>query len=255
MLSESRDARIRAYWEDPASESMYDKYLAALEAEMIARHVRPEDRVLDLGCGDGTGSQACRGRCASYVGLDRSQTMLTRFATREVGSLLIQGDLRALPVPRVNRPVFTSVLTQRALINLPDAAAQEEVLRRLPDLLTDGGRLLLCEAFHEGVERLNALRVHLGCELISPKWHNVHLDRTLTARVLGGRMDLIAEEDLSVYYLLTRVVHQALVGDAVPKWDSPINRIAFEIARSGEAPAITGYSTIVLQVWQGQDAE
>jgi hypothetical protein len=112
------------------------------------------------------------------------------------------------------------------------------------------GRLLICEAFREGVERLNALRVHLGCDPISPKWHNVHLDRALTARALESTLDLTAEEDLSVYYFLTRVVHQALVGKSSPKWNSPINRIAFQIATSAEAPLITGYSTIALQVWQ-----
>jgi SAM-dependent methyltransferase len=232
---------------------MYDQYLATLEAEMLARHIGPEDLVLDLGCGDGTGSQAYRRRCRAYVGLDRSRMMLARFAEREPDCDLVRADLRALPVGHGSRPTFTVVLTQRALINLPDAAAQDAVLRRLPALLHPGGRLLICEAFREGVERLNALRVHLGCEPISPQWHNIHLDRALTARALEDRMDLIAEEDLSVYYFLTRVVHQALAGEAYPRWDSLLNRIALEIARSEKAPPLSGYSTIVLQVWRARD--
>ena len=253
MIDEERDVRIRAYWEDLRTESMYDGYLAMLEARMLARYVRAGDTVLDLGCGDGTGSRIYRRRCRSYVGLDRSKSMLARFMKREPGCRLIRGDLRALPLPRACEARFTTVITQRSLINLPDAAAQEKVIGELPGLLQPHGRLLLCEAFREGVEHLNALRVHLGCDPILPKWHNVHLDRALTTRALGSTLDLAVEEDLSLYYLLTRVVHQALIGKSSPKWDSPINRIAFQIANSAEAPLLTGYSTIVLQVWQRRD--
>jgi hypothetical protein len=63
-------------------------------------------------------------------------------------------------------------------------------------------------------------------------------------------MHLEKEEDLSCYYFLTRVVHQALVGEAVPQWNSPINRIAFKIAKSGKTPDFKGFSTIMLQIWR-----
>ena len=255
MIDDIRENRIRAYWEDPDTVSMYDEYLATLEAEMVAGHVRPDDHLLDLGCGDGTGSRFLRQRCRSYVGVDLSRRMLSRFALREPGWPLVLADLRALPFGRATRWPFTAVVAQRVLVNLPNAATQEAAIRRLASWVPPGGRLLLCEAFREGVERLNALRTHLGCKPLAPAWHNVHLDRATTARALAGTMDLVIEQDLSVYYFLTRVVHQALVGDAYPEWNSPINRIAFQIARSPEAPAIAGYSTILLQVWQARSIE
>jgi SAM-dependent methyltransferase len=252
MTLHDDDTKIRAYWEDPETPSAEDGHLATLEAEMLARHVGEHDVVLDLGCGDGTGTPAFRQRGDGYVGFDRSATRLAAFAAREPGTRLVRADLRALPLAGSSR--FGVIISQRALINLPSVAEQEDVLRALPDLLVPGGRLLVCEAFREGLEGLNALRAHLGSPPIPPRWHNIHLDRELTARVLGSSMDLVAEEDLSIYFFLTRVIHQALVAPEAPAWDSRFNRIAVEVARSSDAPPMHGYSTILLQVWRRPSA-
>lgn len=252
-MPEDRDSRIWAYWEDPETQSMEDQYLASLEAEMLARHIREDDVVLDIGCGDGTGSQVYRKHCRRYVGLDRSVTRLANFASREPGCILIRGDLRFFPF-KFSTGHFTAVISQRSLINLPDRATLEEVLRQASSLVLPGGRFLICEAFQEGLDKLNALRTRLGSKPIQPKWHNIYLDRDLTNRVLGVMgLELVEEEDLSVYYFLTRVVHQALVGKTVPVWDSPMNKIAYEIARSRESPSFKGLSTIILQVWRKRE--
>jgi SAM-dependent methyltransferase len=204
-----RDQKISAYWEDPQTSSMNDKYIATLETEMIRRHMPADARVLDLGCGDGSGSAGYRSGVGVYFAMERSWKMIREFQTREGGIPLVRGDLRALPFSRHPKDLFQVVITQRALINLPDKAAQEEVLALLPDLIQPGGLLLLCEAFREGSENLNALRQHLGYDPIPPRWHNVHLTHPLVENMLAGRMELIAEEDLSTYFFLTRVVNQA----------------------------------------------
>lgn len=250
MNPNSRDRKIQAYWEDPASESMYDRFLAALETNMLTKYVWPGDRLLDLGCGDGTGSQPLRDTADSYVGLDRSSRFLRQFKDREPQTRLLQGDLKALPMVPAGKSHFSVILSQRALINLPDAESQRAVLESLPDLLEPGGKLLLCEAFREGLENLNTLRVSLGSKPIQERWHNVFLERTVTEEALRKKMVLQKEEDLSWYYILTRVFHQALVGDQVPEWDSAINHTAYRVALSADRPALFGYSTIVLQVWE-----
>ena len=175
--------------------------------------------------------------------------MLKVFSEREPGLPLARCDLRFLPIsPRQALP-FTVVITQRSLINLPDAESQEAVLRQLPAFLHPGGRLLLCEAFRDGAENINALRTQFGYKAIPARWHNVHLERALTQRVLAGEMDLEAEEDLSMYFFLTRVVKQLINGDVALGWDDPFNKMAFELARSPHSPRFKGYSHISLQVW------
>jgi len=250
-MTEDRDAKISAYWEDPKTSSMNDRYVATLETEMISRHILPEERVLDLGCGDGTGSQGYRAsHTGGYIAMERAWKMLGEFTKREPGLALLRGDLRALPFSRAPEHLFPVVITQRALINLPDETAQEAVLNSLPGLVMPGGKLLLCEAFREGAENINILREHLGYPAIPARWHNVHLTHALTQRVLGDRMELTAEEDLSMYFFLTRVVNQALSGNVPLDWDRPFNKVAFDIARSGLGPVFRGWSHITLQVWK-----
>lgn len=248
-MSDERDEKISAYWENYTTTSMNDTFVATLETEMISRHILPNDIVLDLGCGDGTGSIGYRKNITGYVGFDRSAKMLKVFADRESGQMLGRADLRAIPLsPDLDLP-FSVVITQRSLINLPDEASQEMVLKQLPSFLRPGGKLLICEAFRDGAANLNALRTEFGFNAIPARWHNVHLERSLTERMLRSEMELSAEEDLSMYFFLTRVVKQIIHGDVQLDWNDPFNKMAFELARSQFAPKFQGFSHISLQVW------
>ncbi len=249
-MIDERDEKIRAYWEDPKTGSMNDRYVATLETEMLARHIHPEDSVLDLGCGDGSGTTGYRSYVKRYVGLERSWKMLSEFHSKSPKQELARGDLRSLPFSPEAGQGFSVIVTQRALINLPDAESQEEVLQQLPGLLRPDGKLLLCEAFRDGAENINKLREHLGYDAIPARWHNVHLEKSLTKRVLSPELTLVVEEDLSTYFFLTRVVNQALNGPGPIDWDRPFNKIAFDIARSGLGPQMKGFSHISLEVWE-----
>ena len=250
-MSDERYVQIQAYWEAYNTTSMNDTFVATLETEMLSRYIGAEDTVLDLGCGDGTGSQGYRKLCPHYTGIDRSMKMLNTFAGREAGQKLVRSDLRDLPLSPKNRS-FSVVITQRSLINLPDAESQEIVLEQLPHYLQPGGRLLLCEAFRDGAENINALREEFGFAKIPPRWHNVHLERALTQRVLGSQLTLVAEEDLSLYFFLTRVIKQIINGAVQLDWNDPFNKMAFDLSRSANAPKFRGFSHISLQVWQKQ---
>ena len=78
-MDNDRDDKISAYWEDSKTSSMNDKYIATLETEMIRSHIRRGERVLDLGCGDGTGSAGYRVGVGAYFALERSWKMLREF--------------------------------------------------------------------------------------------------------------------------------------------------------------------------------
>ncbi len=248
-MSDESDGQIQAYWENYNTTSMNDTFVATLETEMLARYIEADDTVLDLGCGDGTGSQGYSKTCRLYTGIDRSMKMLNTFSNREPGKKLVRSDLRDLPLSPTIRS-FSVVITQRSLINLPDAESQEIVLKQLPHYLHPGGRLLLCEAFRDGAENINALREEFGFSKIPPRWHNVHLERALTQRVLGSQLTLVAEEDLSLYFFLTRVVKQIINGAVQLDWNDAFNKMAFDLSRSKNAPKFGGFSHISLQVWQ-----
>ena len=93
-MSDERDVQIQAYWENYNTTSMNDTFVATLETEMLARYIGPDDSVLDLGCGDGTGSQGYRKICPHYSDIDRSMKMLNTFTNREPVKKLVRSDLR-----------------------------------------------------------------------------------------------------------------------------------------------------------------
>jgi trans-aconitate methyltransferase len=96
-------------------------------------------RVLELGCGNGDLYPYFRDRCSSYVGLDLSEAMIAKFASRWPDVELICGD--ASEIPGVDRGcdfVFSNTLAQSL-----DSNMLRRNLQRTHELLGAGGSCLL----------------------------------------------------------------------------------------------------------------
>jgi len=125
----------------------YDRH-AALEQEVGRRllercdfHSETPQRILDLGCGTGVGSQALKQkfRRAQVIGLDSAQAMLRHMRRRS--SLLkplrpVCGDAAQLPFAN---DAFNLVFSSLAICWLPDLSLLFDELRRV---LRPGGLLL-----------------------------------------------------------------------------------------------------------------
>lgn len=220
------------YWEQPFVKSMSDFRISRLESNAISQYISESDDVLDIGCGDGEGSFTYRDKCKSYTGIDRSLEMLSRF---QGNYLLLQEDIAELP----ELGKFSVVVSQRCIINLEKN--QEKVLSNLKKY---SNKIILCEAFQDGYDKINFLREILGCSKINKRWHNDYLTDDFVKHCLKGYV-LKSEKDFSVYYLLTRVLHSALTDN--PKTESKFNEFA-EILQNHID--LKGISTIKVQLWQ-----
>ncbi|MBC7224958.1 MAG: methyltransferase domain-containing protein [Anaerolineae bacterium] len=111
--------------------------------------VRPGDRVLDVGCGDGHLAALCAGRGAQVVGVDISRAMLEEAARRlEAQGLtgqvrLVEGDAAhlesLLPGQQFDLIAFSLVLSE-----MGDAQARQ-ALAAARSLLAPGGRLVVVD--------------------------------------------------------------------------------------------------------------
>jgi SAM-dependent methyltransferase len=130
----------------------YARRLAFLLAE-----VRPGDRALDLGCGDGRFTAALAGAGARVVGVEVAQAAVERARAREPDL-----DLR---LARIDRPLplddgsFDLVWASEVIEHIADTARWLSEVRRV---LAPGGRLLLTTPAHgrvrvalAGVERFS----------------------------------------------------------------------------------------------------
>ena len=134
-----------AYYGDLYLDSVADLLtpaLSAAEAEVVAGllALRPEERALDLACGQGRHLRALAGR-ARIVGLDRNGDYLSR--ARGAGAGLVRGDLRSLPF---RDGAFDAAFSWYASLFMWDDAANLAALREAARVVRPGGRLLVHHA-------------------------------------------------------------------------------------------------------------
>lgn len=104
--------------------------------------LRPGERVLDVGCGDGAFTEAAARLTSDVIGLDESPAMLEAGAARLKGIPglhWVRGDATALPFPD---KTFDAVMAVAMLGMLP---APERMVGEVWRVLKPGGRLVLAD--------------------------------------------------------------------------------------------------------------
>ena len=122
----------------------YDAFVAEtfwptrLQRQFLDRlGLSPADRVLDIGCGTGVTTRAVSERAASVVGVDHSQSQLTRATRKGLDAALVRADAESLPFPD---DAFDAVVSVGTIIYLPDPVAALDEARRVT---RPNGRILV----------------------------------------------------------------------------------------------------------------
>jgi SAM-dependent methyltransferase len=114
---------------------MLDGRSAAVSAGFLLPMLRPEMRLLDVGCGAGAITAGLVAGVAEVVGIDASAAELERARGRVPAGTFVQADAEALPFEDAS---FDAALAHALLEHLPDPAAALAELRRV---LRPGGVL------------------------------------------------------------------------------------------------------------------
>jgi SAM-dependent methyltransferase len=217
-----------------------------LEIEAITRSLtaRPPGCLVDLGCGNGYTliSLAKELEDWNLTGVDFSQVLIGGAArlleqnARELVSTpaFARADaveyVRGLPAQSVD--VF---VTERFLLNLPDAATQREVIRNMHRALRPGGLLLMCEGSMEGFRGLNRMRTAMGlAPILETSADNLSAIRFEDEEIESFAckeldFSLLDKAGFSTFFVISRVLHPALVAPQAPKFDARINTLAREL--------------------------
>lgn len=131
------DASAQAWITDMGERGDYGRRYV-LDAPMLARAtMRPQDRVLDVGCGEGRFCRLLGDRGFDCTGLDPTEALIGRARARDP-----QGDYRigrAEDMP-FETGAFDLVVSYLSLIDIPDL---EAAAREMARVLRPGGRLLI----------------------------------------------------------------------------------------------------------------
>jgi len=89
---------------------------------------------------------------------------------------------------------------------------QQLALTNMANAVKPGGKLILLEAFSDGLDELNEARKEVSLEPLPPAYHNLHLKKELVNPLLEKNGLKFYEENnfLSSYYFGTRVIYPAL---------------------------------------------
>jgi SAM-dependent methyltransferase len=147
---EGRRPAARTSW-DPLAQ-WYDGWVGeggsehhrrlAVPAVLRLLNARPDEAILDIGCGQGVLAPAIRDAGARYVGVDASPRLidLAKRHHPSAGTFLVADARRLLAVPELQGSHFDAVVF---LLSLQDMDPLEPVIASAAALLREGGRAVL----------------------------------------------------------------------------------------------------------------
>ena len=218
-----------------------DYQLRELEIHTAMGYMRDGFVTLDVGCGLGYAvtQYATRFRIEAH-GIDYSEKMVEgakRLLSEKKPPLAGTVSFHHASVIELpfGADYFDIVSSSRCLMALLDWELQKKALVEIHRVLKPGGRLVLMEGTHEGLERLNDMRQKFGLDRIPAEGK----DRLFTLKFREEELlrfcqplyNLERVQRFGMYYFLTRVVQPLLVAPDKPSYDHKINEVAKQIAR------------------------
>ena len=253
-MSDPTDAAaVIAYWNARAARGAQagtdDLLLKRLEIRYLTSFLRPQQFVLDIGCGTGETllALAARERTVYGCGWDAAPQMVAVAARAAHYARLANRIEFVQRTVEHGCPTWCGdlVYTERLCINLGTWERQREAIGRLAGMVCTGGKLVLVEHSQDALDRLNGLRRRVGLPLIAPPWHNRYLREAEVAALDGWERLRLERVDhfTATYYLLSRVVNAWLAARAgrAPRYDAWINRLALHLPALGHMGQCVGW--------------
>jgi SAM-dependent methyltransferase len=224
VSSEFSLQQIRDHWTRQAREhgqapaaSWSDQTAMELEVREILRFIEDGDRVLDVGCANGSSTvQFAIQRRVRMRGLDYIQEMIDHARARAgamagklQGSVEFDtGDVTAL---RESSNSYDKVIAIRVVNSLHDWPSQLQGLQECARVLKPGGLLLLSEATVQGWQSLNRFRQEWKLPDIPMPAFNLYLDEDRLFREVSAQLELAETRNFSsTYFVGTRVLKPLL---------------------------------------------
>ena len=227
---------IRRHWEEAGkkgghaklSPTSRDKYLAELETDNIISNLKPEYKVLEIGCGDGTHTKKYSNYVKEITAIDISNSLIQKAKIKL--KLIKNVNVFGLSVLDINKKFennsFDCVISQRCLINLPTWKFQKTAICSIFYTLKKGGIFLLTEGFQDGLSAINELREMCKLKNINVVDYNKYFERQKLEFFINGLFEIQDISDYGFYLILSRVLYPLLIFAKEPKHNSKFNKIA-----------------------------
>lgn len=220
MGKDYRDLVTKRYFEEAQQRelslksTMPDSNTRRLEIENILKYINENDSCLEIGCGNGAASiEISKIKTLDLTSIDDNEEMIKLAKKQPTNEIKGKIQFQRLNVLNLEFQVtHDTIFSIRCLVNLMIWEDQKKALQKMAKAVKKGGKLILLEAFSDGLDELNQARKELGLENIPPAYHNLHLNKELVIPHLQeNNMYLIKEDNfLSSYYFGSRILYPAL---------------------------------------------
>jgi len=194
--------------------TMPDLNTRRLEIQSLIKHLDDDESCLEVGCGNGAASlEISKIKKINLLSTDINQEMI-KLANKQSNNY-VKGSIEFRQCSVLDLDfdeAFDTVFSTRCVINLMLWKDQKVALEKMARSIKNNGKLILLEAFSDGLDELNEARSEFELGTISPAYHNLHLKKEDVISVLGKHNCVLEDEDnfLSSYFFGSRVIYPAL---------------------------------------------
>lgn len=242
---------VKAYWDSVADKygcgkeaTCPDVYLRDMEIAAVGKYLRSGMTVLDIGCGNGYGTNLYSKTGAEVKGVDFSPKMIDVAKATYPSIRFEVADITELAEEKES---YTSVITDRCLINLTNGEDFGKAMGEIHRVLKPRGIYFMVECWRDGHDQINALRKSVGLEAIPIRWNNRYLTEceVYQAARSAGLVHTMVEPFASLYTVVSKVLYARICADSArePDYLNDINRVASMI------PSFGSYGSVRLDVW------
>jgi SAM-dependent methyltransferase len=248
MSKSGNSNKIKLFWETRALDNakkinsqmgntLDDVNLRNLEIKAISKYIRNNQKVLDVGCGNGFSTiNFASSKKISIDGIDYSKQMVLN--ARKLLSYKknkIKGKVNFFQKDILNGKLakgkYDIIITERCLINLGTWERQKKALMNLHKYLKPGGKLLMLEGFKDNLNQINKIRQSYKLKPINVVWHNLFFDKVKFEKFAKKYFKIEHIDNFgSTYMLITRTLFHLLKDN----YDKDIDRLATLLPNFGD---------------------
>lgn len=239
--------KIYKFWKEKAvvfetgQEASWGDLLMLREVTEISKYIHDSDKVLDVGCANGSSSiEFAKRRNIELLGIDYVSEMV-RFAQKakrqlpEAVAKRIKFKVGNALKLDVEPNYYDVVISTRCICNLTSLNDQKRAVQQMWKALRPGGILLLSEPTIEGLKELNRLGSYFGLKSLSSPWHNLYVDEQKLLEFFYPLFSIDIDYFSSTYYFFSRIIYRWLKGDDATKLrrDSIFNKVGIVLPSIG----------------------
>jgi len=200
-----------------------------LETNFLLSCLNNEDKVLEVGCGNGFLTNILRDHVSQVDSFDYSENMIKQAKEKygESNNTFFHDNVLS---PQQWANDYDAIVCVRVLINLRDIEEQKRAIDYMHAALKPGGRLLLIEGYIDGFEELNRLRKKVQMPALSPASINFYSRVGDIKLYLENKFEFKKEFHTGNFDYLTRIVYPKLVGSENATGHSDFHNIILPIA-------------------------